>query len=365
MANANEVVLEVEGLNVTFETGQSTVRALRGISFEVKEGEIFGIVGESGSGKTVTARAILGLLDKEATIESGKIRYGDRDLTEVSAAEFRRLRGNEISMVFQDPLSSLNPVLTVGSQVEEAITPSGSWTNYPLGRLLSKILSRRGQTASRSRVVDILAQVGIPKPESRLDNYPHEFSGGMRQRVMIAIAIAARPKLLIVDEPTTALDVTTQANILKLLDRLRNETGMSILIISHDLGVIAQLADRTAIMYAGEVMESGPTREAFKDTKHPYTNELLKSLPQTGDEEELHSIKGTVPNLQTIPSGCIFKDRCPKATNQCVQDPPMQDQNGHEYACFHPITVDEQYFESISREVDQSPATSDTTNTHE
>ena len=340
-----DTVLEIEELSVTFETDRATVRALREVSFDVRAGEIFGIVGESGSGKTVTARSILGLLDAEATITGGEIRYDGRDLTTLDDGAFRRLRGDEISMVFQDPLSSLNPVLTIGSQVEEAVTPTESWMNYPLGRLLARLLARNAQSDARADVVEILEQVGIPNPADRLDSYPHEFSGGMRQRVLIAIAIAARPTLLIVDEPTTALDVTTQANVLQLLNRLRAETEMSILIISHDLGVVAQLADRTAIMYAGEIMELAPTRAAFKETRHPYTNELLKSLPQTGDEtEELHSIEGTVPSLLDVPDGCIFSDRCPNATDQCRTQPPIEETDGHQYACHHPITDDDRYF---------------------
>ena len=225
MPTKSNHLLEVNELSVAFESDSSTVNALRDISFSVNRGEIFGIVGESGSGKTVTARSVLGLLDDAAKITNGSIWYNGRDITDLSSREYRKLRGNEISMVFQDPLSSLNSVLTIGSQVEEAVLGSDAWQNLPLGRLLARLVSRNNDT--ETEVVEILEQVGIPNPEGRLDNYPHEFSGGMRQRVMIAIAIAAEPDLLIVDEPTTALDVTTQANILKLLDRLRTETEMT------------------------------------------------------------------------------------------------------------------------------------------
>ena len=343
MPTKSNHLLEVNELSVAFESDSSTVNALRDISFSVNRGEIFGIVGESGSGKTVTARSVLGLLDDAAKITNGSIWYNGRDITDLSSREYRKLRGNEISMVFQDPLSSLNSVLTIGSQVEEAVLGSDAWQNLPLGRLLARLVSRNNDT--ETEVVEILEQVGIPNPEGRLDNYPHEFSGGMRQRVMIAIAIAAEPDLLIVDEPTTALDVTTQANILKLLDRLRTETEMTILIISHNLGVVAQLADRMAVLYAGEVMEVGPTKRVFKQTHHPYTNELLKSLPQTVEnEEELYSIAGTVPSLKNVPDGCIFKDRCPKATEECHTDPPLRATGEHKHACHHPITADERYF---------------------
>ncbi len=291
-----EPLLEVRDLRVAFRTDAGTVRALFGVSFSLAPGETLGLVGESGCGKTVTALSVLKLLPSPpAVIEGGQVLLRGKDLVPLSGEEMRDVRGKEISMVFQEPMSSLNPVLTVGEQVAEVFTAHGVC----------------GKEEAGEKAVAWLRRVGMPDPERRVREYPHQLSGGMRQRAMIAMALALEPALLIADEPTTALDVTIEAQILDLLRELRRLQGMAVLLITHDLGVVHEFADRTAIMYLGRIVEIGTTHDLFADPVHPYTQGLLESLPgKSTGERRLPSIPGTVPGLSAIPPGCPFADRC-------------------------------------------------------
>jgi oligopeptide/dipeptide ABC transporter ATP-binding protein len=301
-AGPADAVLEVDDLHVRFTVGRRIVRAVDGVTFSLDRGEIFGIVGESGCGKSATLRALIGLLPDSGVQTAGQVLYGGRNLLGMSEKALRRVRGAEISMVFQDPMSSLNPVLKIREQIEEA---------------LKQHTSLKGGER-RDRAVELMRLVGIPSPERRLREYPHQFSGGMRQRVLIAIALACSPKILLADEPTTALDVTIQDQILKLLKRLRSEPGMSIILVSHDLGVIAQTCERVAVMYAGQVVEWGPARELIRHPRHPYTVGLLNSLPRLhADSRYLLPIPGAPPTLTDLPPGCRFADRCPLALDEC------------------------------------------------
>lgn len=301
-------LLSVEDLIVEFSTSAGTVRALDGVSFHVGIGETLALLGESGSGKSVTAQAIMALLPKPAgSIASGSIAYGGLDLASAPVSQVRQLCATEIAMIFQDPLSSLNPVFRVGDQVAE-----------PLRR-------RRGMNkrAALAKALELLRRVGIPNAETRMRDYPHQFSGGQRQRIMIAMAIALDPKLLIADEPTTALDVTVQAQIMKLLADLQAETGMAMILISHDLGVVADIAERAAIMYAGRIIETGRIRDVYDHPAHPYTQGLLNSIPSAAAMgERLTPIAGSPPNLLALPSGCAFHPRCPFATTACASVVP-------------------------------------------
>ena len=285
---------------------RETVRAVDGVSFQVFQGETFGLVGESGCGKSQTLRSILGLLKQPGRITGGAIRYKGADIAKMSQRELQKIRGKEISMIFQEPMTALNPVLRIRSQMYEAFE----------GEKLSKEEKRR-------RAIELLKLVGIPSPETRLDEYPHQFSGGMRQRAMIAIALGARPKLLLADEPTTALDVTIQDQIMKLLNQLKQELGMSIILVTHDLGVIAQMCDRVAVMYAGQIVEMTDTVTLFSRPRHPYTYGLMGSLP---NEETagttLEAIKGSPPNLAHLPEGCPFSPRCKYACDLCRRERP-------------------------------------------
>ena len=297
-----DTVLEVDDLHVHFDVGRQIVRAVDGVTFSLARGEIFGIVGESGSGKSATLRALIGLLPDTGVRTAGRVVYGGRNLLDLEEKELRRVRGAEISMVFQDPMTSLNPVLRVREQIEEAIKQHTAL--------------KGGER--RDRAVELMRLVGIPYPERRLREYPHQFSGGMRQRVLIAIALACNPKILLADEPTTALDVTIQDQILKLLKRLRAELGMSIVLVSHDLGVIVQTCERVAVMYAGQVVERGPARELIRHPRHPYTVGLLNSLPRLDSESRyLLPIPGAPPTLTNVPRGCRFAERCPLALDEC------------------------------------------------
>lgn len=301
----NNDLLRVNELAVAFQTYRGQVQAVRNVSFSVKPGEIVGIVGESGCGKSVTAHAIMGLLPEEnAHVAHGAINFQEKNLLSLQQREWRQLRGNEMAMIFQDPMTSLNPVHTIGAQLGESI-----------------LRHRPGLTKKQvqAEAVRLLGQVGISEPVKRLQAYPHQFSGGMRQRVMIAMALAGEPKLLIADEPTTALDVTIQAQILELLQQLRRELGMSIILISHDLGVIAGTCDFVNVMYAGEIVESGPVREIFHRPQHPYTQGLLQSLPRLTDnrQEKLAVIDGQPPDLLLPIEGCGFLPRCGKAMQVC------------------------------------------------
>lgn len=302
-------LLEVSALSLGFRIREGKVRAVRGVSFHVGESEAVGIVGESGCGKSVTAQSILRLLPSPpAVVQGGSIRYRGEELLGKSEREMRALRGREIGMVFQDPMTSLNPTLTVGYQLSE-----------PLRKHLA--MSR---VQASAKAVDLLREVGIPEPERRARQYPHELSGGMRQRVLIAMALACEPALLIADEPTTALDVTIQAQILRVLKERQRERGFSILLITHDLGVVAELCDRILVMYAGQVVESGPAREVLTNPQHPYTRGLLRSAPSLDNDRQapLHPIDGTPPGMLHPPPGCAFGDRCDDAMAVCMQREP-------------------------------------------
>jgi peptide/nickel transport system ATP-binding protein len=315
-------LLDVKDLKTYFRTDDGIVKAVDGVSFSVDKGKTLGIVGESGSGKSVTCLSIMGLNNKRNTISSGEALFNGRDLMKMPAGELRAVRGNDIAMIFQDPMTSLNPVHTVGRQLVEAIR---------LHRDTSK-------TDAKKRALELLKAVGIPRADRRIDDYPHQFSGGMRQRVMIAMALVNDPDLLIADEPTTALDVTTQAQILMLLSRLQEEFGSAIVMITHDLGVVAEIADDVVVMYAAEIVEKGTVDEIFKKPRHPYTWGLFGSLPKIDqDVERLVQISGSPPSLLRPPSGCRFHPRCPYAFAPCPTiDPelmPVPDQPGHLQAC--------------------------------
>jgi oligopeptide transport system ATP-binding protein len=322
-------ILEVKDLKVSFHTYAGEVHAVRGVTFNLKKGECLAIVGESGSGKTVTSKAIMRLIPTppgEIKKESQVLFDGKLDIAKMSDKEMESVRGSEMGMIFQDPMTSLNPTMKVGAQISE-------------GLIKHQGLSR---SAARERSIEMLRLVGMPNPESRIDQYPHEFSGGMRQRVMIAIALACNPKLLIADEPTTALDVTIQAQILDLMRDLQEKTGASIILITHDLGVVADIAQRVVVMYAGKVVEQGTLDDVFYNPQHPYTWGLLRSVPRldNDEKEELIPIDGTPPDLIAPPKGCGFAPRCPYAMEVCMeQDPETTKINqGHSAACWllHP-----------------------------
>jgi peptide/nickel transport system ATP-binding protein len=302
--------LAIEALTVSFPGSQGRVRVIEDVSLKIGRGEILGLVGESGSGKSVTALAAMRLLGATAKLETGSVRVGERDLAQLSKTELLRLRGSEIAMIFQEPMTSLNPLFRAGFQIGETLEAH-------LG------LSR---TQAHQRAVELMRAVGIPDPERRVDDYPHQLSGGMRQRVMIAMAMACGPKVLIADEPTTALDVTIQAQILALVRKLRDDTGMGVLLITHDLGVVAGMADRVIVLYAGLVMEEAPVRTLFAAPLHPYTRLLLKSIPRIGVKaRRLHQIAGTTPPPSRFPAGCRFHPRCPDAIDRCRTElPPLE-----------------------------------------
>ncbi len=316
-------LLEVKDLRTHFTTRDGVVKAVDGVSYDIQEGETLGLVGESGCGKSVSALSILRLIaDPPGRIVSGSVEFEGRDLLQLSGAEMRQVRGNRIAMVFQEPMSSLNPVLTIGRQLTEGL----------------ELHLKMSKGDARSRAAELLQMVGIPDATQQLNSYPHTFSGGMRQRVMIAMAMSCNPKLLIADEPTTALDVTIQAQILELLQKLSAEMGTAILIITHNLGVIARYASRVNVMYAGKIVEGGTTREIYANPQHPYTKGLLKSVPRLTQSrtEKLSTIEGSPPDLMNLPSGCAFQPRCAYAVAQCSVDaPPLTDRgNGHVAACF-------------------------------
>ena len=314
----NNNVLEIRGLNSYFFTEKGVAPAVDGLDLDIPKGKIIGLVGESGCGKSMTAKSIMGLLKYPGRVAGGSIRFEDQDLTRLSDKELRKICGNDISMIFQEPMTSLNPVLKVGRQVRETLL-----VHNPA---MSK-------AEAKQRVVEMFQRVGIPEAEKRYDCYPHELSGGLRQRVMIAMAMVCKPKLLIADEPTTALDVTIEAQILRLMKELRDETGMSVLIITHNLGVVAEICDYVYVMYAGKIMEQAETFELFDHTMHPYTKGLLDSIPRIGQNaERLHTIPGVVPNLLHLPQGCPFSNRCEYATDHCRT----------EKAQLHPVAPDHQ-----------------------
>jgi peptide/nickel transport system ATP-binding protein/oligopeptide transport system ATP-binding protein len=323
-----ERLLEVNDLSVHFSTEDGVVHAVDGVSFEVERGKVLGIVGESGSGKSVTAMTIMGLTRDINSEFKGEVNYGGRNLLELSDAEMQNYRGNEIGMIFQDPMTSLNPVYRIGEQIVESIQTH------------EKVDKRQAQ----KRAVELLRQVGIPNPESRVDDFPHQFSGGMRQRAMIAMALSCNPSILIADEPTTALDVTIQAQIVELVSKLKDDFDSGVIMITHDLGVVADIADEIVVMYAGRVVERAAKRDLFYDPQMPYTWGLLGSIPRLDRPrpERLHSIKGAPPSLINMPQGCKFRPRCPHAFAKCMEEPPLENRvevPGHLDRCWLDVDV--------------------------
>jgi len=315
-----DILLDVKGLRTCFYGDDGAVPAVDGVSFSISRGQTLGIVGESGCGKSVTALSIMRLVPfPPGRIVAGEIVFDGDDILRKSRAEMRRIRGNNISMIFQEPMTSLNPVFTVGEQISESIM----------------LHERLGKAEARDRAIEMLHRVGIPSPEKRIDEYPHQMSGGMRQRVMIAMALSCDPKLLIADEPTTALDVTIQAQILRLMLRLKEHLGTAIMLITHDLGVIAQTADEVAVMYAGRIVEMADVSTLFQRPCHPYTIGLLGSIPLLNESRDrLHTIPGAVPDLTELPPGCRFHPRCGAAKDICKEsDPPLVDLDGGHWAC--------------------------------
>lgn len=302
-------LLEIENLVTSFKTDRGIIRAVDGVSFAIGKGQTLGLVGESGCGKSVTSLSVLRLIQSPpGKIESGAIRFAGVDLLKLSNDEMRKIRGNKISMIFQEPMTSLNPVFTIGDQISEVF----------------RIHRGATKAEAREKSIEMLKLVKIPAPEQRIDDYPHQLSGGMRQRIMIAMALACRPELLIADEPTTALDVTIQAQILDLMAGLQKELNMAILLITHDLGVVAEVCSHVIVMYAGKIAEQGPVREIFKDAKHPYTAGLLRSIPKLGQKvDRLPTIEGSVPSLANLPQGCRFQGRCPHVKPICREKEPQ------------------------------------------
>ncbi|MDF2537934.1 MAG: peptide transporter ATP-binding protein [Herbinix sp.] len=328
MAENKQNLLEVNNLEVSFFTYAGEVKAVRGISYQLKPGEVLGIVGESGSGKSVSSYALMGIIPEPGKVIGGSILFDGKDITKLNEKELQKMRGKDIGMIFQDPMTSLNPVFTVGNQIEESL----------------KKHTDLNKEQRKARMIELFQLVGINQPEKRIHQYPHEFSGGMRQRVMIAMALACNPKLLIADEPTTALDVTIQAQIVELLKELKNKINMSIIFITHDLGVIADICDKVAVMYAGNIIETGSIDEIFYSPKHPYTWGLLKSMPKLNAEEHerLIPIEGNPVDLINPPKGCAFAPRCKNAMKICMeQAPPVYEvSGGHEVRCWHALKDD-------------------------
>lgn len=339
----NDKVLEVKNLNVNFNTYGGKVKAIRGVNFHVEKGETLAIVGESGSGKSVTIKAITRLLDKNAVIESGSIIYKDKDILKVSEEEFYDLRGNEISLIFQDPLSSLDPVMKIGKQIMETLV---------IKRKMSK-------DEAKKTALELMKSVGIPEAEKRFDEYPFQFSGGMRQRIVIAIALACNPNLLICDEPTTALDVTIQSQILDLIKEMQKKKNLSVIFITHDLGVVANIADRVCVMYAGKIVETGTVNDIFYDPRHPYTWNLLASMPvlSTSGKEKLMAIPGTPPNMLYPPKGDAFAQRNQFAMNiDFEREPPMFKISDTHYAAtwlLHPDAPHIEIPQQVKRRIEQ------------
>ena len=322
-----ETLLDVNNLVTSFRTADGKLPAVRGVSFSVNKGETLCIVGESGCGKSITTLSVMGLLPDNGEITEGSINFQGEELTNKKEEQLRKYRGNDISMIFQEPMTALNPVFTVGYQIME---PLNLHTNL-------------GKKEKKSRAIELLSQVGLSDPEKVLKKYPHELSGGMRQRVMIAISLACNPSLLIADEPTTALDVTIQAQILDLIDDLKEDLGMGVVMVTHDMGVVAEVADRVMVMYAGHVVETGTVEEIFESPQHPYTKGLLASVPNVDEEDHnLEAIPGSLPNLNEKISGCRFHPRCPFAMDKCkVDDPPhFQMSDKHQSKCWLHEEVD-------------------------
>jgi len=313
-------VLEVKNLRVEFPTRKGTLVAVDDISLSIEQGEVLGVVGESGAGKSMTGAAIIGLIEPPGRIAEGQILLNGRRIDNLSYEQMRRIRGSEIGAIFQDPLTSLNPLYRVSEQLIETIRTHASLT----------------EKQARARALDLLKEVGIPAAEERLDHYPHQFSGGMRQRVVIALALCAEPKLIIADEPTTALDVSIQAQIISLIKRLCKEHGTSVMLVTHDMGVIAETADRVAVMYAGRIAEIGPVQDVIKRARHPYTEGLMGAIPSlSGKAEKLTQIDGSMPRLTDIPTGCAFHPRCPKVKFKChTLRPDLMGDGRHDVSCW-------------------------------
>ena len=324
-------VLTIDNLTTTFESHKQKIQAVRGVSLHVYEGDILAIVGESGSGKSVTMKSVMGLLGENADVQADHQELLQKDLLSMSEKEKRKMRGKDMAMIFQDPMTSLNPLYTIEKQITEMLD------------LHQKQMTKQEKHA---RCVELLHMVGIPNPEDRLKSYPHQFSGGMRQRVIIAIALAANPKLIIADEPTTALDVTIQAQILKLMDKLVKEQGASLILITHDLAVVSQMADRIIVMYCGKIVESGSRDDVIHRPSHPYTEGLLNSIPRMGEEQKrLESIPGMVPSMLDLPQGCYFAPRCKYCQDICRTVAPENHEvgPGHCAACHFPLTGGESH----------------------
>ena len=320
-----KTLLQVEHLRTYFHTFRGVVKAVDDVSFSLDEGQVLGIVGESGSGKSVTSFSILKLIESPGVVQSEHIYFNGEDISRKSEKEMMKIRGKDISMVFQDPMTSLNPLYTIEKQITEMLD------------LHQKGMSKKDK---RERCIELLRMVGIPNPEDRLKSYPHQFSGGMRQRVIIAIALAANPKLIIADEPTTALDVTIQAQILKLMDRLVKEQNASLILITHDLAVVSQMADRIIVMYCGKIVESGSRDDVIRRASHPYTVGLLNSIPRMAEEQErLESIPGMVPSMLDLPNGCYFAPRCKYCQEICRTQAPTEQSvgDGHVVCCHFPL----------------------------
>lgn len=318
--STSEFVLSVRDLHTHFPTPQGLSRAVDGVSFDVRPGETLAIVGESGCGKSVTSLSIMGLVPRPGFHPRGEVVFQGRNLLAMSEAERCRLRGAELAMIFQEPMTSLNPILRIGTQVGEVLRHHKGFS----------------KVQAREAAIELLARVGIPDPARRVDDHPHQMSGGMKQRVMIAMALACDPRLLIADEPTTALDVTVQAQILALLRRLQTEQNMGVVLITHDLGVVAEVADRVVVMYAGRVVESAPAEELFRHPRHPYTLGLFRSLPKvTGARERLATIPGMVPRATQYPVGCRFQGRCPYAAEICAAEPALEQVSPNHWVACH------------------------------
>lgn len=320
LTKIGDPLLSVENLQTKFDTSEGTIRAADGVSFSIQEGEILGLVGESGCGKSVTSRSIINLIQPPGYIDGGRVLFKNEDILSMSKEQLRHIRGNEISMIFQEPMSALNPVYDIGWQVGEPL----------------RVHKNLKKSASREEAIRLLDEVGIPGAEDRVDDYPHQFSGGMRQRAMIAMALACEPDLLIADEPTTALDVTIEGQILELIQDLCDDKNMSVLFVTHDMGVIAEICDKVAVMYAGRIVEFAEVEALFEDPRHPYTKGLLQCIPdpEKGDQS-LNPLEGNVPQLSETPDFCNFKDRCPKAVERCEDvDPRLREvSEGHFSAC--------------------------------
>ncbi|WP_100010183.1 ABC transporter ATP-binding protein [Lentibacillus sediminis] len=317
----SDAILKIKNLKIEFKSGKETVQPIRGVNFELKKGETLGVVGESGSGKSVTSLAIMGLLpERTSKIVDGEINFKGNDITNLKEKQYRKIRGNEISMIFQEPMTSLNPVFTIGQQLSEPLRQHRNMSKKEIEKA----------------VINVLNQVGIPRAEQIINEYPHQLSGGMRQRVMISLALLCEPDLMIADEPTTALDVTIQAQILELMKNIKQENDMSLLLITHDLGVVAEMCDRVVVMYAGEIVEVAEINELFNEPLHPYTRGLIDSMPtQNTRKERLYSIRGQVPRPNEITKGCVFANRCPLAFSKCFEEtPPVFARDDHLSKCW-------------------------------